>query len=556
MPRPATVLRRRLRPALGLALAAVCTVALAPVSSASASVRQLSILQDTSFLYKTATALPQARALGAGTLRVFLSWYSMAPRAGSTHRPTFNAAAPGAYSQAKWEQYDNLVRAAAAEGVQIDLEVTGGAPRWAEGPGAPKVYRQTPAFAWRPSAAAYGQFVRAVTERYDGHFTPAGQTTPLPAVHFWSFWNEPNFGQDLGPQAVNGSTKPVSPKSYRAMLDAGWTALHRSQPHAHNTTLIGEIAATGYALHDPGDPGKLPGTSAQMRALVFVRALYCVDGRYRPLQGATARRFGCPATAAGSRSFRAHNPALFTATGFADHPYASKRAPNANPAKINPDFATFPVLKRVAAALDRITHAYGSGKHFPIYNDEYGYITAPPQPHDLGYPAPAVAAGYLNQAEYLSYKNPRVASYAQYLLKDPMITKQHPTPGFASGLYTQSGVAKATMYAYRLPVWLPRRTVKAGRRTEIWGGARPAAHAGSGPRTVSIQMRSAAHRAWTTVRTVRASPRTGYFDIRMKLPYSGSLRLAYTYPQTEPFLPPKVGGSTIYGRTVKVTVTG
>jgi hypothetical protein len=210
----------------------------------------------------------------------------------------------------------------------------------------------------------------------------------------------------------------------------------------------------------------------------------------------------------------------------------------------------------VATALDRATHAYGSHKHFPIYNDEYGYITSPPQPKSLGYPSTTVAAGYLNQAEYLSYKNSRIASYAQYLLRDPQITPKHPTPGFASGLYTQSGVAKATMFAYRMPVWLPRRTVKAGQRAEVWGGARPAAFAAGGPRTVSIQMRRTGHRPWTTVRTVTVAPKTGYFDIRMTLPYSGSLRLAYTYPQTEPFLPPDVGGSTIYGRTVKVTVTG
>jgi hypothetical protein len=537
-------------------LVAALAAALALASAASASVGQLSILQDSSFLNSPATALPQARALGARTLRVFLSWYSVAPHPASVHRPNFNAATPGGYPADKWSQYDTLVRMAAAEGLQIDLEITGGAPRWAEGPNAPKVYRQSHFFAWRPSAALYGKFVQAVTERYDGHFTPKGDTSPLPAVHFWSFWNEPNFGQDLGPQAVAGSTKPISPKTYRAMLDAGWTALHRSQPKADNTTLIGEIAATGYALHAPGDPGDLPGVSAQMRALVFVRALYCVDDHYRPLQGAIARLYGCPATAAGSRAFRTRNPALFTATGFADHPYASKRPPNANPAKINPDYATFPVLKRVAGALDRATGAYGSHKHFPIYSDEYGYITGPPQPKSLGYPSPALAAAYLNQAEYLSYKDPRVASYGQYLLNDPLITKKHPTPGFASGLYTQFGIPKATMYAYRLPVWLPRRSLHAGQPAEIWGGARPARYAGAGPRTVSIQMRSPKHRKWTTIRSVTASASTGYFDIHMKLPYSGSLRLAYTYPQTEPFLPPDVGGSTIYGRTVKVTVTG
>ena len=62
--------------------------------------------------------------------------------------------------------------------------------------------------------------------------------------------------------------------------------------------------------------------------------------------------------------------------------------------------------------------------------------------------------------------------------------------------------------------------------------------------------------AWTTIRTVEIAPADCYFDIHMRLPYSGKLRLAYTYPASEPFLPPSVGGSTIYGRTLRVTVTG
>ncbi len=267
-------------------------------------------------------------------------------------------------------------------------------------------------------------------------------------------------------------------RSRRRCIDRCWTpayaALRQTQPDAHNTVLIGELAATGYALHTPGDPGKLPGVTAQTRALAFLRALYCVDDRYTPLQGSTATRYGCPATAAGARSFRSRNPALFNATGFADHPYSSRRAPNANPAKINRDYATFPVLNRVAKTLDGVTGAYGSHKRLPIYNDEYGYITSPPQPAGLRYPSPQRAAAELNQAEYLSYKNPRVASYAQFLLNDPPITTEHPKPGFSSGLYTSTGEAKATLSAYRLPLWLPETTVKAGSRVEIWGGARPA----------------------------------------------------------------------------------
>jgi hypothetical protein len=540
-------------------LAVTVSLPLAP-SPASASTDQLSIIQDGSFLKSPSTSMPLVRALGSRVVRVFVQWSLVAPKPDAASKPHFDASDPSAYPASSWAPYDALVRTAEEQGIVVDLEITGGGPHWSEGKPLPKVYREDGSFGWRQNPAMYGQFVHAVTERYDGRFTPQNATGPLPAVHFWSFWNEPNFGQDLGPQAIDGSTKPIAPALYRSLLHAGYAALRRTQPDASNTVLIGELAATGYALHSPGDPGKLPGVTAQTRALVFLRALYCVNDRYTPLQGATATRYGCPATLAGTRSFRSRNPALFEASGFADHPYSSRRAPDANPARINRDYATFPVLNRVAKALDGVTGAYGSHKRFPIYNDEYGYITSPPQPAGLRYPTPERAAIELNQAEYLSYKNPRVASYAQFLLDDPPITAQHPKPGFSSGLYTATGEAKATLSAYRLPIWLPKTTVKAGSRVEVWGGARPAGFSRSAVPTtvptVEIQMQKGGSGSWTAIETTPVSSATGYFDIRMTVPYSGGLRLAYRYPPTEPFLPANVGGTTIDSRTVTVTVSG
>jgi hypothetical protein len=529
-------------------------------STASASTDQVSIIQDGSFLSSPATALPLVRALGARVIRVSVVWSAVAPRPKATSKPSFAASDPNGYPRANWAPYDNLVRTAQQDGVRVDLEITGGGPRWAEGKDPPRVYREDAGFGWRPNPKMYGQFVHAVTERYDGRFTPTGSASALPSVHFWSFWNEPNFGQDLGPQTIDGSTKPIAPALYRSLLDAGFKALEQTQPGARNTVLIGELAATGYPLRAPGDPGRLPGVTAQTRALVFLRGLYCGNDHYRPLQGSIATLYGCPATPAGARAFRSRNPALFKATGFADHPYASRRPPNANPSKINRDYATFPVLTRVANALDGVTGAYGSRTRFPIYNDEYGYITSPPQPAGLRYPTPERAAAELNQAEYLSYKDPRVASYGQFLLDDPLITPQHPKPGFSSGLYTSTGEAKATLYAYRLPLWLPRTTVNAGSQIEIWGGARPAAFAALGSEathpTVAIEARRDRRSSWAAIRTVEVSAATGYFDIHMQLPYTGRLRLAYTYPATEPLLPTNVAGTTIFSRTVKVTLTG
>jgi hypothetical protein len=535
-----------------LVLAVLATLWLRAAGPASASTTQVSIIQDTSFLTAPATSLPLARALGARTVRVNVSWYLMAPDPGSTHKPRFDAANPNAYAAAKWAPYDALVQAARQQGLSVAFQVTGGAPRWAEGKDAPAAYRRHPDYGWRPKAALYGKFVHAVAERYDGHFRPAGADAPLPAVRFWSFWNEPNFGTDLGPQTTNGSTVPVAPSLYRSLLNAAWKAMHQTG-HSHDTLLIGELDPLGNALRPVGHPGRLPGTTRVTAPLSFVRALYCVDSAGRRLAGATAARYSCPTTTAASRAFRAQNPALFRATGFAIHPYSFQQAPDANPSSVNRNYATFPVLARLTTALDRATKAYRSDKRYRIYNDEFGYITRPPA--GAGYPSQATAATWLNETEYLSYKNARVASYDQYLIDDPIATKSNPTPGFLTGLYTAGGQPKATLDAYRLPVWLPQSTVRAGARTEIWGGARPAVFAGTGAQTLQIQMQKGGG-SWTTIQTVSVSPTTGYFDLHVKLPYGGNLRLAYTYPQTEPFLPINVAGSTIYGRTVKVAVRG
>jgi hypothetical protein len=485
----------------------------------------------------------------------------VAPDAAAKQPPEgFDGSDPNAYPASKWRPYDQLVEDAQQDGITVDFDLTGGSPRWASGTNPPT---SSPGYtddrryySWEPNPAMYGQFVHAVTERYDGTFTPAGSNTALPGVHFWSFWNEPNFGQDLGPQATDGSTVSASAERYRALLEAAWMAIQQTG-HTGDTTLVGEIAAKGYGLRPAGHPGTLPGNTAQTRALDFVRYVYCLAADYRPLRGIAATQIGCPVDAAGSRRFRAQNPALFDASGFAIHAYDSEQAPDAAPATINANDATFPVLGRVAAALDRMTGAYGSVKHFPIYNDEFGYITSPPQGKGTGYPSPAQAAVELNQAEYLSYKNPRVAAYSQYLITDP---PPAPNPGFSSGLYTSNGTPKATLNAFRMPVWLPTTTVRRGANIEIWGGARPAAFTHQTSRIVEIQMQNAGHGPWRTIQTVGPAPGTGYIDVHTTLPYSGNLRLAYTYPQaaslTPPLrLPPSVPGTTIVSRMVTVTVT-
>jgi len=433
------------------------------------------------------------------------------------------------------------VQTARQDGLTVDLTVSGGAPRWAEGTGAPGL--SIPDLAWKPNAKAYGQFVYAVGKRYDGHFTPAGATSPLPKVSFWAIFEEANFGQHLAPQAIDGSRVSVAPTMYRRLVNAGFSAL-KATGHRRDTILIGELNARGMSskpLHYA--PQGFPGSYGITKPLAFIRTLYCVNSSYRQLRGTAARKVDCPTTAAGSRRFRSENPGLFAASGVSDHPEPDNGSPVTDGSS-DPDFATIADLGRLETTLDKVNAAYGSPKHYDIYNDEYGYITRPPAPSH--YVSPTTAAYYQNWAEYLSWKNPRVASFMQYL-QDPAPTSYF--SGFANGLETNSGEPKATFDAYRLPLYLPNTSFSTRAKIEVWGDVRPAQFMqrdGNGPQTVSIQLND------KTIRTISATGPRGYFDVRMRFATSGAVRLAYTYPRLDPFLPIGVAGSTVYSRIVTI----
>jgi hypothetical protein len=540
------ILRRSATLALLACLALLGTGALPAASSANSN--QLAIIQDNLDLRNAAQAFLDFRELGANTVRVIVPWSLVAPRADKAKKPNFNATDPNAYPAANWVPYDNIVTVAKADGLKVDFTFDG-APRWAE---QGKIPAKSTFFSWRPSPRDFGQFVQAIAKRYDGHFTPKGQSGPLPAVHFWSIWNEPNFGEDLGPQAINGSSLPVAPAIYRSLVAAGWKALKSNSAHRTDTILIGEYAADGLS----GGPTKrapqgYPGDLGQMKPLVFIRALYCVDNNYKQLRASYAKARGCPTNAAGSRAFRRQNPGLFSATGVADHPYPQANSPITGPR--DPNYAEFDDLGNLARTLDKVNRVYGSHTRFPIYNTEYGYITHPPAvPRYL---SPSRAAVFMNWTEYLSWKNPRVKSYMQYLLQDPA-----PTTGpyrlFASGLETYKGVRKATFYSFRMPVYMPHTQFSRHQHVAVWGDVRPAPLAtsdGYGQQRVQIQFKTG-HGAFKTINTARLNKPGGYFDVQMKFPSSGTVRLAWAYPSGDPLLPTADQGQTIYSRSFGIKV--
>ena len=245
---------------------------------------------------------------------------------------------------------------------------------------------------------------------------------PPAAGHFWSVWNEPNYGPELAPQATDHSTVEVAPALYRGLLGAAWTALQQTG-HGHDRILFGELAPRGRTTGD--NPGNFSG----MVPLRFVRALYCVDSNLHPLRGTAAAERDCPTTAAASEQFPSQNPALFHATGFAVHPYPQGALAPDVVTPNEPDYADLASLPKLERMLDTIQQAYGSSKRFDLYSTEFGYKTNPPTP--LGPPLQQAAA-YLNWSEYISWRDPRIRSYNQYLLSDPPGPRRISIPGSSS----------------------------------------------------------------------------------------------------------------------------
>ncbi len=539
-------------------------LALLPLPArALAQTNQIGMFQDDArMLTAPGPTLQTLRELGVGVVRVTLAWNTLAP----AKRPSgFNPVLPASYPAANWSIYDQIVRDAHADGIAVDFSLTGLAPLWAAGGGqpAPGNYGE-----WKPSASAFGQFVEAVSTRYSGSYDPISDTIAhgnpddLPRVSFWELWNEPNFGMDLAPQAIKGSTVPASAPAYRSLLDAGWRGLGLTG-HGRDTIVIGNLDARGSTRKpNPGQPQGLPGNFGATKPLQFVRTLYCVSSTYKELRGAAAAAVGCPTTAAGSRRFKAAHPALFRASGFADHPYPVNLPPT-EASSNDPDFAEFSELPRLASTLDRLVRIYGSPTRFPIYNNEYGYITNPPNHSSSHFVSPATAATYINWAEYLSWRNSRIASTMQYLLYDPNPTKNVPEfGGFASGLIFFGGARKPAYNAYRLPLFLPVTSTRSGRSLEVWGDVRPAHFAsldtGGTPQQAQIQFQRGSRGPFTALRTVTVTGPRGYFDLHLSLPASGTVRLAWSYPANDPLLTPSLttpgDPDTIYSRSVKVTV--
>jgi hypothetical protein len=463
-----------------LVVGALCAVFAAP---AAASRDQESIFEDEHRLVELGPAAASAglddiARLGADSVRTVVIWGRLAPR-GARRPAGFDGADPRAYPAAAWDPYDDLVRGARLRGLGLILSPSTPGPAWASG------CRRGRRSTCKPSARAYGAFVRAMGRRYSGSYADENQGGGvLPRVARWSLGNEPNQPAWLTPQYERRRGRLVATAAvvYRRLALAGVAGL-RASGHGRDQVLLGETSPIGRVR---GALGRRP-----IAPLEFLRKLFCLGVDGRRLRGPDGRRHGC-------RRYR-----RLAVTGFAHHPYqrGGSRPPTARPELAGE--ITISSARRLRRVLDQAGRARRVRRGLPIWYTEFGFQTDPPD-RLFGVPV-ARQADYVNQSDWIAYRQPRVRAVAQYKLIDEAFL-----PSFQSGLRFVDGREKPAYAAYRLPIWVSGR----GRRLRVYGQVRPAPNGSS--QTVAIQVRPPRGGEFATVRTVAVRSRRGHFLVRLR----------------------------------------
>src|SRR2546423_5121266 len=222
--------RLQLRTVIGLAAAWMLIAGFWSflATPAQASKSQWSMFEDHPTLVRSGAVvrehtLETIKALGADTLRIEVKWAEVAPRPGAKKKPKFTATDPGAYPG--FQPYADLVLRALGKGFRVMLTLAPDAPRWATAGGRGRNYKI--------SSTEFAAFARAVGRRYSGSYGG------LPAIGYWSIWNEPNHVFFVSPRSQ-------APRIYRAMVQRGLPALRATAPKGAKI-FVGELAPVGTA---------------------------------------------------------------------------------------------------------------------------------------------------------------------------------------------------------------------------------------------------------------------------------------------------------------------
>ena len=475
---------------------------------AHASKGQESILQDDRLLLESGpdvrnATLDELKGLGVDTVRVNAIWARIARDRDADAKPNYDSSDPAAYPAENWAPLDGLLQAAQQRGIGVLVTATVPAPKWAS----PCGDRRT----CDPNRDEFKAFVTALGKRYSGQYVVGGAAggggvipglpktgTPadavvdqangvqaaqagatLPRVSRWSALNEPNQGGWLTPQYTGSSKKPVpaSARIYRELVYAMMDAL-AATGHAEDQLLLGET----------GPLGRTSGTLAtRHRApLQFYRDLFCINSRGKAV---TTSSLGCKGT------FRALPGAI------AHHPYA-RGAVGSPTSRASSNDLPLAQIRNLYRVLDQAASRKRIAKKAPVFLTEYGVQTKPPDPFGVSL---GTQARYLNQADWMAYRDGRIRSVSQYELIDAADPAT-----FNTGLRKNDGSAKPSLAAYRLPIWVTR-----GR---VWGQVRAASGG-----TAEIQWRSSSKRSFKKYKTVKLNAQ-GYFDQKVSRP-GGQWRL-------------------------------
>ena len=392
-------MRPRLCLLLGLALAALVT---APASALPGPSSLATGFDADTLAPAAGQAGPwfaRMEQLDSSWVRIPVPWDAIAP---STRPRRFKPSDPGDPNY-HWLVLDALVRDAAARGEHAVLMVAF-APPWAEARGAPS---WAVANTWRPNAAEYGAFARAVAKRYSGRFAdPRRPGRRLPRVSYFQAWNEPNLPTTLGPQwrRTRHGFVPASPAIYRGLLNAFYAAIKAVQPHAR-------VLTAGLAPY-----GDRPGL-ARMHPVTFLQGL--LSGR-----------------------------ANFDAVDI--HPYGLTPTHHA----FDRDDVSTPDLGRLRGVMR--AHAAGSK---PLWVTEIDWDS---KPDGAGVSLPQ-QAHYLARAFYELWRQ----GVSHVMWYQPHDLGGSPRGGIPDGgLYAQNGQAKPSSIAFRFPFVALR---DGGGVTILWG---------------------------------------------------------------------------------------
>ena len=180
-------------------------------------------------------------------------------------------------------------------------------------------------------------------------------------------------------------------------------------------------------------------------------------------------------------------------TGFAHHPYTQGGSQPPLTRGSRATEITISSVGRLERLLDAGARLRRIPKLLPIHYTEHGFQTNPP---DLLFGvSPARQAEYINQSDWIAFRDRRIRTVAQYKLIDDTVVSS-----FQSGLRFFDGVPKPAFDAYRLPLWIKR---KGAARLRVYGQVRPLA-AGA---TTRVELQNAALGAgpFRTVATSRCA---------------------------------------------------